>query len=240
MSSAGLGRRKLHDPRSRDYETPHRKATRGVSVRHRLDTDHVDQLYLSGCVGYSGTNLLNTRPAARSRRVFNQRVPIGRGGASYLGNDDGLTNYSESTKRDPFPGQYPPVDEGSSALGLMKYWRELGIITGFDWVISGGMDALLATLQHQPVLVGTMWFTDMMSTDDHGRVTSSCDVNDPNAGGHEYLANAVLWGQRLIGFEQSWGEQPPGFAPTFYMTFDLTEHLVFGLEGDVAVPRLLP
>lgn len=237
MSSAGLGRRKLHDPRSRDYQSPHRKASRGLSVRHRIDAAHVDQFYLSGCVGYSGTNLLNTRPAARSRRVFNQAVPIGRAGATYLGNDDGLTNYSESTRRDPFPGQYPPDDEGSSALGLMKYWREAGVITGYGWVIAGGMDALLATLQHQPVLVGTAWFDDMMSTDGRGLVTSSCSQDNP--GGHEYLANAILWERRLIGYEQSWGEAPDGFAPTFYMSWDLAEHLIFGLGGDVAVPQLL-
>jgi hypothetical protein len=238
-----LGRRRRHDPASRRFESPHRRPTAGLSVRHRLGADHVDQFFLGGCVGYSGTNLLNTRPAWRSRRLFNSRVAHGRAGTTYLGNDDGLTNYSESTRRDPIEGTYPPNDTGSSALGLMKYWRHLGVITGYDWIISGGMDALLASLQHQPVLVGSYWFDDMMSTGERGVVTSACDQPLEDTGGHEYLANAILWPdnprRRLIGFEQSWGEEPEGFAPTFYMGWDLVEHLVFGLAGDVAVPRLL-
>lgn len=238
MPTVDLGRRELHDPASRAHQTPHRKAARGHSVRHRLGAKHLDQFYLSGCVGFSGGTLLNTAPAAASRRLFN-RSQHQRFTAGYLGNPDGIAGYSASTKRDPFAGEYPPTDEGSSALGLMKWWRELGIIDGYKWVIDGGLDALLATLQTQPLLIGSWWFDDMMTTDRRGLVTSACNLDDPGAGGHEYLANAVLWERKLIGFEQTWGEHPEGFSPTFYMRWELVEHLVFGLDGDVAVPGLL-
>lgn len=246
MSLVDLGRRRRHDPANRRHQTPHRKATPHLSVRHPLRARHVDQFYLGACVGGAGTNLLNCSIGWRSRTVFNKAVRIGKAGRTYLGNDDLIVNYHESTVRDPFDGEYPPEDTGSSALGLMDYWRELGVITDFDWVIDGGMDPLIATLQHRPVLFGSYWFDDMMTTGGglaYPLVTSQCegvfDLDD--SGGHEYLGNAVIWrgGRWWFGFEQSWGEDPPEFDPTFYMRDDLVEHLIFGLAGDVAVPKLL-
>lgn len=247
MSLVDLGRRRRHEPANRRHQTPHRYPSRQISVRHTLAAEHRDQFYLGACVGGGGTNLLNTAIAWRSRVAFNRKVRHGGTGRTYLDNDDLLTNYSESTKRDPFDGEYPPDDTGSSALGLMAYWRELDVITGFDWVISGGMDPLIASIQHTPVLFGSYWFDDMMSTDPGGfkgaEVTSRCEgaANLEDTGGHEYLGNAVLRREARwwFGFEQSWGEDPPGFAPTFYMRDDLVEHLIFGLAGDVAVPSLL-
>ena len=244
MALVDLGRIRRHDPASRRYQSPHRGATRGRSVRHRLAAPHVDQFYLGGCVGFSGTNLLNTGAAVRSRAVFNRRVPIGRAGRTYLGNDDGIRNYHESTVRDPFEGIYPPDDSGSSAIGLAKWWAELGVIGGYDWVIAGGMDALIATVQATPVLFGSYWFDDMFATGPDGLLTSATDTAGAsldNTGGHEYLCNAVLYRGPgwLFGFEQSWGEHPQGFSPTFYMRDELVEHLIFGLAGDVMVPRLL-
>jgi hypothetical protein len=228
-----LGRIKLHDPRSRNYKYPVRKAIPKVSVRHRLDARHVDQFYLSGCVGYSGTNSLNTRAARKSREKFNQVIHQ-RFTAHFLGNKDGTRNYHESTLRDPYDWTYPPKDDGSSALGLMKFWKEIGVISRYDWTFT--FDAFLAALQRQPVLVGTVWYDDMMSTDSNGIIHSSASGS---GGGHEYLANAILWGKQLIGYEQSWGEHPHGFKPTFYMPFDLAEELIIHQEGDVAVPRFL-
>lgn len=250
MRLVDLGRRRRHDPANRRHQSPHRRAQRARSVRHPLRAPHVDQFYLGGCVGFSGTNLLNTSAAWRSRVAFNRLVQHGRAGRSYLGNEDGLTNYHESTVRDPFEGEYPPDDTGSSATGLGDYWHEAGIIGGFDWVISGGMDVLIASVQATPCLFGSYWFDDMMSTDAAGVVTSAGAVTGgvslENTGGHEYLCNAVLWGPHYrrgpgwwFGFEQSWGEHPEGFKPTFYMRDELVEHLIFGLAGDVMVPKLL-
>ncbi|HEY7054196.1 MAG TPA: hypothetical protein VH496_18985 [Mycobacterium sp.] len=175
--------------------------------------------------------MLNTRPARSSRQKFNsiahQKVTT-----RYLKNSDGTYNYSAATKFDPFDWTYPPTDEGSSALGLMKFWQKSGVISGYDWTFT--FDQFLAALQRQPVLVGTMWYDDMMSTDSAGVIHSSASGK---GGGHEYLANAILWGKRLIGYEQSWGEHPRGFSPTFYMSFDLAEELIIHQKGDVAVPR---
>lgn len=243
MSLVDLGRIRRHDPANRRYQTPYRRPERGRSVRHRLGAEHLDQFYLGGCVGYSGGNLLNTAPAWRSRVVFNRAVRIGKAGRTYLGNDDGLVNYHESTVRDPFEGEYPPDDTGSSALGLADYWRELGVISGFDWVISGGMDPLIASVQRTPCLFGSYWFDDMFTTDAEGVLTSECEgaFDLDSTGGHEYLGSGVVWrgGRWWFVFEQSWGEEPVEFSPTFYMVDELVEHLIFDLAGDVMVPRLL-
>jgi hypothetical protein len=185
-------------------------------------------------VGFSGTNLLNCAAALRSRTKFNQKVIHGSGGRTYLNNDDGLTNYSESTQRDPFGWTYPPTDDGSSALGLMKYWKELGVITGYDWTFT--FDGFLAALQRQPVTVGTWWYDDMMSTDPKGVVRTTMPGVDP--GGHQYIATGILWESRMIEFQQSWGEHPPGFAPTFYQPWGQFEALLQD-GGDCAVPRFL-
>lgn len=226
-----LGRRQLHDPKSRDYAfeakpVPH-------NMRHVFNAQHVDQFYTGGCVGFSGTNALNTARGAISRKRFNTRNHQNYT-THFLRNEDGLRNYHESTVRDPFPGEYPPVDEGSSALGLMKYWKEIGVIESYVWTFT--FDSFLAALQRQPVLVGTMWYDDMMWTDDKGLVTSAATGA---GGGHEYLASALLWKQRLIGYEQSWGEHSSHFLPTFYMSFDLAEELIINQQGDVAVPKFL-
>lgn len=233
VDSLRFGRVAQHDPKSRNYAYPARRATRGLSVRHRFGAPHVDQFWTSGCVGYSGTNLLNCAAALKSRTMFNRRVRFGLSGRSYLGNDDGRVNYSESTKRDPFPWTFPPDDEGSSVVGLLEYWRELGVISGYDWTFT--FDGFLAALQRQPVTIGSWWYDDMMSTDSKGVIHTGLSGG---RGGHQYIATGLLWELRLIECQQSWGENPPGFAPTFYLPWDTMEGLIVD-GGDVAVPRFL-
>jgi hypothetical protein len=242
LEPLNFGRRLNHHPKNRDHPFPFEKPIPGGSVRHRMDSDHVDQFYSSGCVGYHGCNMLNTRPAWKSRREYNYVIAGRERLATYLDNSDGYRNYSESTKRDPFPWTFPPEDEGSSALGLMKWWKSLGVIKSFTWTFT--FDAFLAALQMQPVGVGTMWYDDMMETDERGMLHSELQGS---GGGHQYLANAIVWpsrttlaSKRKIGYEQSWGESDEfGFKPTFYMPFEMAEELIIRQEGDVCVPMFL-
>jgi hypothetical protein len=236
-----LGRIKLHDPKSREYEYPRKRvrADRKVNVRHAMNAPHVDQFYLGACVGFSGSNWLNSAMAQRNRRAFN-KVTMG-SYRRYLDNNDGIYNYSGATRNDPWPEEYPPTDEGSSAIGLMKFWKQLGVIDSYAWTFT--FDQFLAALQRQPVLVGSNWYDDMMRTDTNGLVTSAASGS---GGGHEYLASEIIWNKRrfrqpVIGYEQSWGENPPHFgkAGRFWMPFDLAEELIINQDGDVAVPTLL-
>jgi hypothetical protein len=227
---AHLGRIILHDPKSRAFAYPKKTPVAGKSVRHRLLAPNVDQFYLGACVGFSGTNLLNTRPGVRSRKRFNTALK-GLKVNKFLDNNDGIRNYSEATKRDPFEGEYPPTDDGSSALGLMKWWQDAGLIPGYDWCFT--FDQFLAALQKQPVLLGTWWYEGLGEPDSRGRVHKTGD----QIGGHEFLANAILWRDRLIGCENSWGEEWSERGK-FYLTWDDAEALIME-DGDVAVPRLL-
>lgn len=230
-----LGRIKVHDEKSREHQFV-RKAEKGRSVRHALRAPNVDQFYLGACVGFSGTNLLNTAPAAKSRDKFNL-VINGQKRNLLLGNNDGIKNYSESTKRDPFEGEYPPVDDGSSALGLMKFWQEFGIIKEYQWVIDGGFDSVIAAIQQGPVLFGTWWYEGLGDPDSKGLVHPTGD----QIGGHEFCANAYLYNtlpsKRLIGYEQSWGEEW-GVKGKFYIPCEEAEAL-WRDGGDIAVPILL-
>lgn len=229
-----LGRTKVHDYRSRDHEWTLRGATYR-HVRHQMNAPHVDQFYTSGCVGFSGTNLLNCTKASVARQRFNKLIHQ-RSILKYLNNDDGIENYHQATVYDPFPGQYPPTDEGSSALGLMKWWKKVGVISEYKWTFT--FTTFLTALSVQPVLVGTNWYDDMMDTGADGIVHSSARGS---GGGHEYLATEIIPARKLIGFEQSWGENPPGFGidGRFWMPYDLAEELIINQGGDVAVPRLL-
>lgn len=232
---SALGRRLHHDSRNKNF--PVRLATPWKrNVRHAMNAPHVDQFYLSACVGFSTVNLLNTTAAARSRLAFNRRVIDQGKGFSFLGNNDGVRCYREATLRDPFPGSYPPVDEGSSAIGIMRWLKEVGIIKSYSWTDT--FDSFLAALERQPVLIGSNWYDDMMSTGTDGIIHSS--ASGPG-GGHEYCATQINWGRRLIGCEQSWGEGPPGFGQygRFFLSFDLAEELIIKQQGDVAVPELL-
>jgi len=181
-------------------------------------------------VGFAGANALNTRSARYSRRKYNEVIKNTSRGTA-LDNNDGLNNYSNSTRRDPFPWTYPPEDEGSSAIGLMKYWQELEIIKGYDWTFD--FEQFLAALQRQPVLVGMWWYEGLGEPDENGLVHLAGD----QIGGHEMLANAVLWHDRLIGWEQSWGEGF-GFDGKLYTTWEDTEQMILN-EGDVVCPRFL-
>jgi len=238
-----LGRKLHHDPRSREHAFTG-AAPRARHIRHAMNAPHVDQFYLRGCVGFSGTNFLNTTKASRNRLNFNSAVHH-RKTINYLNNNDGIENYHEATIYDPYPGQYPPDDEGSSAIGLMKWWKKVGIIGSYKWTFT--FDSFLAALALQPVLVGTNWYDDMMETGPDGVVNSRADGG---SGGHEYLATEIIpegylyghyWPSLHIGFEQSWGQNPPGFGKKgrFWMSGDLTEYLIIHEQGDVAVPSLL-
>lgn len=224
-----LGRVTLHDPRSLAYEYP-KQIVYPKSVRHVMKAPNVDQFYTSGCVGFSGVNMLNCVVAASSRRMFNVATKT-RYTNHYLNNDDGLADYSGATKYDPFPGQYPPTDEGSSALGLMKFWKAIGVITLYEWATT--FNQFLAALQHQPVLLGTEWFADMMNPDSKGMIMPT----GKSVGGHEYLADQLIYPANVIGFENSWGDSW-GAGGRFFMHFDDVRRLLAN-DGDCAVPHFL-
>ena len=224
------GRIVLHDPKSWDYEYPRRLPAFGRNVRHTMNAPNVDQFFTSGCVGFSATNMLNSAMAVRSRLRFNQHF-YGRNTRAYLRNQDGLTNYSGATRNDPFPWVFPPTDEGASAIGLMKFWQQMGVIQEYRWTFT--FNGFLAALQQQPVLMGTSWYRSMNNPDANGLAT----VSGNPVSGHEYVANQIIWNKKWVGFENSWGENW-GLKGRFFLPFSEVEMLILN-GGDVCVPRFL-
>lgn len=231
-----LGRIKLHDSRSREFAYPVARSTVSIgsrSITHRMDSEHLDQFFLGGCVGFSGSQMLNCRIACKSRQKFNVLSSRTAFDYGFLDNNDGIENYTRATQFDDFDWTYPPVDNGSSALGLMKWWLKFGIIRSYRWAFT--FEQFLSALGKQPVLLGTNWYgamTDPMIY--KGRYLAM--PYGEEQGGHEFLANGILGPAKLIRCEQSWGESFK--AKTFYITF---EHVRTLLEqgGDVAIPEFL-
>lgn len=223
-----LGRIVNHDTHNREYAIRRTRASRR-SVLHTFAAPNVDQFYTSGCVGFAGANFLNTTHASHARRKMNDWMRQQMDN-HYLGNDAGLENYHQATVYDPFPWQYPPTDEGSSALGLVKFWKKVGIIAGYEWAFT--FNQFCAALEQQPVLVGTKWYQYMTDLNGlHYAIPSG-----ENQGGHEYLAIGINWHNRTITCENSWGENW-GNRGRFYMTFERVEALLAD-DGDCCIPRV--
>ena len=67
----------------------------------------------------------------------------------------------------------------------MKWWKEIGVITGYTWTFT--FDAFLQALSRQPVLLGTDWYEGMTTPDDQG----IAHPTGRHQGGHEYLASGI-------------------------------------------------
>jgi len=214
MPNYALGRHVEHDERSRNYLARRAAEPRTVLWGHHAPV--LDQGSLGSCTGNALAQLINTDPFELSR-------PNG-----YLTEDDAIRLYSRATSLDEFPGDYPPDDTGSSGLAVAKAGVELGYFSVYNHAF--GFDHFTATLQTQPVIVGTNWYEGMFEPDNKGFVTLSGDV----VGGHEYLALGVDYETYTVTFLNSWGSSW-GQQGRFKMTFS-TCNRILSEDGDVTAP----
>lgn len=189
-----LGRFVQHDPRSRAYAVQVRQTAGFPPVSHRRFTGILDQGQLGACTGFAATGALGCAPFSSSiraaRSVFNAAF------ATQL--------YSDATQGDEFPGSYPPMDTGSSGLGVAKVLHKRALIAGYEHCFS--MEAVLTALQRVPVLIGTVWFSGMDTPDAEGFITPTGNTQ----GGHEYLLRAYSpdgpdLDNGVLTFDNSWG-----------------------------------
>jgi hypothetical protein len=113
-------------------------------------------------------------------------------------------------------------------LAVSKAAVEFGYFSAYNH--SFGFDHFTATLQTQPVIVGTYWFSQMFNTDMDGIV----HVKGMIEGGHEYLALGVDYETEMLTFLNSWGSSW-GLGGRFKMSFADFSFLV-NQEGDVTAP----
>ncbi len=210
-----LGRVVEHDERSRLYQAPRATTQRSVLWGHHAPV--LDQGQLSSCTGNATAQLINTDYFAASRTH------------GYLNENDAVQLYEMATHLDGIAGNtYPPHDEGSSGLGAAKAGVRLGYFTGYKHAF--GFDHFAATLQLQPVIVGTEWTEDMFTPDQRGYIKPTGQV----AGGHEYLALGISWETKTLTFLNSWSAKW-GQAGRFYMTFAAFTTLLVN-QGDATAP----
>lgn len=252
-----LGRRVEHDSRSRAFAFPTTDLPL-VSARHTRRIPVTDQGSLGSCTGHAGIGCMGTDPfyatavpllrtplfddpdglqaayekAARAKRLmvlptgpsFNpDRTPY------YTLDESGAVHlYSDATRIDEWPGEYPPTDTGSSGLAIAKALKNAGMIAGYQWTYS--LDAYLRALGVTPVITGTVWTEDMFRPDADGRVHPTGAV----AGGHEYCTVGVDVERRRIWHYQSWGQWGLDGTGLFYTTFDDHGYLL-DQQGDAVV-----
>ena len=210
---AGLGRLVEHDPRSRIYAAARASSER--SVLHGHSAPVLDQGESNSCTGHALAQCINTDPFANCRNA-------------YLNSRIAFDLYSLATRLDPFKGQFPPEDTGSSGLAVAKAGVRRGYLRGYGHAF--GFKGFCRVLQTQPVLVGTAWYSGMNTPAADGRVSPS---GDPE-GGHEYLALGIDYERKRLTFLNSWGPSW-GKNGRFQMSFEDFAGLLAD-RGDVVVP----
>jgi hypothetical protein len=221
-----LGRKVQHDPASRNFEHP-RRATLPRSVTHVLGAPALDQGSLGACTGFAGAQWLNCAHNIGSRRAWNRVNFLA--GLYFCDDSDGRRIYSEATRFDQWPETYPPVDSGSSGLGVAKALKNVAVIHRYEWIISGGFSSFLSALQIQPILLGINWYEQMFYPSPSGLISIGGEI----AGGHEVLARGVDYRRKRIRIRNNWTDKW-GWKGDAFISFADTERLL-AEQGDAMV-----
>lgn len=217
-----LGRHLEHDERSRGFAfaPPEPRPIVDVAWRRRVGPyNQNDDVHFFG-VTYHGLGSctfnglcggLSTLPH-RHRFRSQQRIAEG---------------YSEATKIDPFPGEFPTEDTGSSGLAVAKVALSRGWISRYEHAF--GFDAALQALMLYPGITGTVWRSQMFYPEPDGRVR----ITGSDSGGHEYEVFGVDVQNRRIWCWNSWSERW-GVKGRFYLTWDDYRELL-AADGDFTI-----
>jgi hypothetical protein len=140
--------------------------------------------------------------------------------------------YSAATAVDPWDGQWPPQDTGSSGLAVAKVLKARGLVASYSHCFT--LDEVLAALQNGPVGTGVRWYSRMFDPDPRGRVT----VGGSLSGGHQFLIIGVYLDARELVARNSWGPDW-GTGGVFRIGFDDYRRLLEREDGDAIVLHLV-
>lgn len=215
----GLGCWLSPDPRSQEFRFS--APVRRRSVLHDTNGPILDQGNIGACVGFTAADILNTGTFSRSRRR-----PQGR--RTYFGSDSGFGFYEYATLLDPFPDKWPPEDFGTTTTAGAEAMRKSGYIDRYEhtWSMSG----FLAALERQPVMLGTLWTSEMSDPTNKGFAVPSGEL----VGGHAYMAFGVNYPEEKIRCQNHWGPEW-GLKGDFYVSFQDMDWLINN-GGEVVVP----
>lgn len=143
------------------------------------------------CVAFAWAHWVSDGPSITS--IFPDENP---------GVDTGVL-YCEAQKRDPWPGDCEtPLYDGTSVRAGAKVLQEWGYIAEYRWA-TDAQQVVNAVLTQGPVIVGTMWYSDMSSPD---RNTWVITPSGSMSGGHAYVINGVDTDRGLFRIKNSWGK----------------------------------
>jgi hypothetical protein len=216
QADSRLGRQIVHDPRSRRFAAePRSTAIKRQDRSHRIWDPRINpNQTLGNCTGVAECVMGNSA-GNRLKGVT-------------LGMPDADRVYSLATSLDPFDGQYPPTDTGSSGLAAAKAAVQLGLSTRYEWYF--GIDAVLDGLQDHVLSVGTWWYFGMFEKDPTGLVRPT----GGKAGGHQWALRShdVSVSRLNIGKQRVGGRCWWGSYKDFWLTVDDFAELLAD-DGDV-------
>jgi hypothetical protein len=193
-----LGRQKVHDERSRSFAgslTLDPSIWRTTWIRTNDPLPNPDQPN-GCCTGVSEAVQGNSVEVPSVRRQLTM--------------DDAQAIYTLATRLDPFPGQMPEQDTGSSGLAAAKAARQLGLLSGeYIWFF-GGADEVVQYLMdpetRTPVSIGTWWYEGLFKQ--RLDATHRLPIVEPTGrrvGGHQYTARGYHRPTDTVGIRCWWG-----------------------------------
>jgi hypothetical protein len=141
--------------------------------------------------------------------------------------------YSKATHVDPFPGEWPPEDTGSSGLAACKAAKSFGLISGYSWAF--GLEEVLAALVLRPVMIGIDWWSSFDEPDPDGRI--SIRPGATVRGGHEICLDEIDAEHGRVWFTNSWGDGWAHKGRAWMSWATLGQLLADGGDAVVPVPR---
>jgi hypothetical protein len=219
-----LGRHVDHDPRSRAFAAPEPEPddlAALVSVRHQRHIPVLDQGQVSSCTANAAVGALGTSPLWEAHHT-----PGMSGRSGYADEKLAVALYSDE-QRALFGQSYPPSDRGGSGLAIAKVLKASGAISGYKHAFS--LNACLAALAKQPVIIGISWMNDMFNPDADGRLHPT----GPVAGGHEIVLDELDVENKRVWLTNSWGASW-GVQGRAYLTWDDLGALL-AQQGDCTV-----
>jgi hypothetical protein len=184
-----LGRQKVHDERSRAFagrQVVDRSTWRDKAVRIYDPSPNPNQEV--GCC-------TAVTKAIQFNAIGNRRT------GKVLGMDWALDLYSLNTRIDPFAGEWPPDDTGSSGLASAKAAQQKAEGGVYRWRFDGADGVVQEVMAGNVVSVGTRWDYSMFTPDAKNIVHPGGD----QAGGHQWAVRGYDADRDLVMGRCWWG-----------------------------------
>lgn len=214
-----LGRQRVHDSLSKAFPARaviNRSAWVSKTIRIYDPSPNPDQCHgeCTGCAKSMEMNAVNNR----LRGVI-------------LNMDTAHKLYHQATELDPFDGEWPPDDTGSSGLAAAKAAQKLGIGGEYRHVFNGADEVVQLIQTGRVVNVGTWWYDGMFTPDAQGVIAPT----GPQVGGHQYVARGYNLARDLVLIRCWWGSYRDVYIKRTHLNELLQD------EGDAHIQnRIIP